>query len=337
MRTREKILAGLLLVGAGLTCGAAGKLKILIVDGQNNHDWKGGTAAMKTILERSDRFTVTVTTTPGPAPAAPRAPKGSPTAEQKAAQEAALAKWKEQKAEHQKAQAAAWDNWRPRFADFDVVLMNYTGDRWPEAVRADFNKYVREGGGLVIVHAADNAFPDWPEYNEMIAVGGWGGRNEKSGPMVRWRGGQVVLDTSPGPGGTHGPQHEFVVETREPEHPIMKGLPMKWRHVADELYSKLRGPAKNLTVLATAYADPAQKGTGEHEPILMTISYGKGRVFHTVLGHSAKQMEGLGFQITLLRGAEWAATGKVTLPPPTADELPADRAAVRPLAGGFAK
>ena len=50
----------------------------------------------------------------------------------------------------------------------------------------------------------------------------------------------------------------------------------RFMHVADELYSQLRGPAKNVTVLATAYADPAKRGTGRHEPSLLTIDYGEG-------------------------------------------------------------
>ena len=106
---------------------------------------------------------------------------------------------------------------------------------------------------------------------------------------------------------------------------------MNWKHAADELYAKMRGPAKNLTVLATAFSAPDQNGTGKNEPILMVINYGKGRVFHTVLGHGADSMAGLGFQVTLARGAEWAATGKVTLPAPKADELTADTAAKRPM------
>lgn len=276
---------------------AAAPLKALIIDGQNNHDWRGCTPVLKWILQDTGRFTVDVSTTP---------PGGAKAAD-------------------------TWAKWRPQFSDYDVLVMNYTGDSWPVATRADFEEYVRKGGGLVIVHAADNAFPQWPEFNEMIGVGGWGGRNEKSGPMIRWRDGKVVFDTSPGPGGTHGAQHEFVVETRAPEHPIMKGLPEKWRHASDELYAKLRGPAKNLTVLATAYAAPEKGGTGEHEPILMVIQYGQGRVFHTVLGHGPQQMYGLGFQVTFARGTEWAATGKVTLPPPPAGELTAEKAAMRPM------
>ena len=163
----------------------------------------------------------------------------------------------------------------------------------------------------------------------MIAVGGWGGRNEKSGPMVRYRDGKIVLDNSPGRGGSHGPQHEFVVETRDRLHPIMAGLPQKWMHVKDELYSTLRGPAKNLTLLATAYADPAQKGTGENEPMLFTVRYGKGRVFHTVLGHAPEQMRCVGFIVTYLRGTEWAATGRVTQVEVPDDFPTADKASIR--------
>lgn len=306
-----------------LNTPGAEKLKALIVDGQNNHDWKACTPVLKWILEDCGRFTVDVSTTPASS-SAPKAPKGALTAEQKAEQQQAVAKWKAAKEE-------AWKNYSPKFKDYDVVVCNYNGDAWPAAVKADFVDYVKDGGGLVIVHAADNSFPEWPEFNEMIAVGGWGGRNEKSGPMVRWRDGKVVLDNSPGAGGTHGAQHEFLIETREPEHPIVKGLPLKWRHAPDELYSKLRGPAKNLTVLATSKAEPGKGGTEENEPILMTISYGKGRVFHTTLGHGPQAMFGVGFQVTTQRGTEWAATGKVTLPNPDPAQLPEGKAVMRAM------
>jgi type 1 glutamine amidotransferase len=111
----------------------------------------------------------------------------------------------------------------------------------------------------------------------------------------------------------------------------MKGLPLKWMHASDELYSKLRGPAKDVIVLATAFAGPDMGGTSENEPMLMVINYGKGRVFHTTLGHSPQAMNGLGFQITLDRGTEWAATGEVTFPAPKPEDLPADKAAMHPM------
>src|SRR5205807_3837368 len=99
-----------------------------------------------------------------------------------------------------------------------------------------------------------NSFPRWLEYNRMIGVGGWGGRNDKFGPMLRWRDGKVEKDTKGG-GGTHGKYFSFVVETRNPDHPITQGLPERWLHTPDELYSTLCGPAEHVTVLATAQSD----------------------------------------------------------------------------------
>jgi len=274
---------------------APAKLKALILDGQNNHNWRETSPIMKRILENSGRFTVEIST-------APDARKG--TEEQ-------------------------WAAWRPTFSDYDVIVSNYNGKDWPEPVREAFVAYVKGGGGVVIVHAADNSFGQWDEYNRIIGVGGWGGRNEKSGPMLRLRDGKWVHDTTPGRGGGHGPQHEFLVTTQAPEHPIMKGLPAEWRHAKDELYERLRGPAESITVLASAYADPEKRGSGEHEPQLMAITYGEGRCFHTALGHAGYSMYGLGFQVTFCRGAEWAATGKVTLPAPAEGALTRDEPAKR--------
>ena len=309
---------------------AAEKIKVLLIDGQNNHNWKTTTPVIKWILEDSGRFTVDVSTTPPSAPRAPQAPKGKATPEQKAAHEAAMQKWKLEKEEVEKASAAEWVKWRPKFRDYAVVVSNYNGEEWPEEVRNDFVQYIRNGGGLVSVHAADNSFPQWLEYNQMIGVGGWGGRNEKNGPMIRYRDGKFVHDETPGAGGAHGKQHEFLIEARDADHPILKGLPAKWMAATDELYSKLRGPAENMTVLATAYSAPDTNGTGENEPILMVINFGKGRIFHTTLGHAVQAMEGLGFQVTLQRGTEWAATGNVTLPPPPEGALKADKASLNP-------
>ena len=100
--------------------------------------------------------------------------------------------------------------------------------------------------------------------------------------------------------------------TRAPAHPIMAGLPAKWMHTKDELYDRLRGPAENVTVLASAFSDSAKGGSGEDEPLLFAIDYGKGRVFHTALGHGLEAIKDVGFATTFVRGTEWAATGKVT-------------------------
>ena len=306
--TSSRLVVGVLaLVAGSLSATSAEKLKVLLVDGQNNHNWKATTPVLQEILTKSGRFDVTVTTSPGSAPR--KAP---------AAEKAALAK----------ANAAKWEAWRPKFSDYDVVVSNYNGQMWPEEVQKAFDAYVSGGGGFVAVHAADNSFPQWEAYNKMIGVGGWGGRNEKSGPYLRWRDGKIVKDMTPGRGGSHGSRHEFVVETRAPSHPIVAGLPLKWMHKQDELYDRLRGPAENVTVLATAWADPKTRGSGEHEPMLMVIDYGKGKVFHTTLGHDTTAMSGRGFAETLNRGTEWVATGKVTFGKVGADQLPADKPAV---------
>lgn len=321
MKIHRLLAAGMLFLSTLSQLQAGDKLKALIIDGQNTHSWKTTTPVLKWILEESGRFTVDISTTPPSPPTAPLAPRADASPEQKAAQETALAKWKEQTAAAEAANAELWKQWHPVFKNYDVLVLNYNGQDWPEAVRSEFVTYIRNGGGLVSYHAADNSFPDWPEFNEMIALGGWRGRDEKSGPMVRYRDGKVVLDNSPGAGGTHPRPSEFLVEIREAEHPVTKGLPASWLHSTDELYSKLRGPAKNLTILATAHSSL----TGEDEPVLMVITFGKGRVFHTTLGHNPASMVDIGFQATLQRGAEWAATSQVTLPAPKPEEMPSDK------------
>ena len=67
-----------------------------------------------------------------------------------------------------------------------------------------------------------------------------------------------------------------------------------------------------MTVLAAAYSAPDNRGTGYDEPVLMVLSYGKGRIFRTTLGHDIPALSCVAFITTLQRGTEWAATGKVT-------------------------
>jgi len=103
----------------------------------------------------------------------------------------------------------------------------------------------------------------------------------------------------------------FVLTVRDTTHPIVRGLPAQWMHQGDELYARLRGPG-GMTVLATAFSDPANAGSGRDEPILMVLTHGKGRIFHTTLGHDVNGMSSVDFVTTLQRGAEWAATGAIT-------------------------
>ena len=269
---------------------AAAPLKCLIIDGQNNHKWQETTPILKKQLEEGALFACDVVTSP---PA-----KGD------------------------------FSGFNPDFAKYPVVVSNYNGEPWPQAVMDNFEKYVRNGGGFVSYHAADNAFPEWKAFNQMIALGGWGGRDEKSGPMARFRDGRLVVEAKPGKGGHHGQRHEYQIATRDAQHPIMKGMPLLWMHAKDELYDSMRGPAENMHVLGTALSKTEFGGTGENEPLLFTVKYGNGRVFHTMLGHDVEAMNCTGFMVTLRRGTEWAATGKVKQKLPR--DLPsAERVATR--------
>ena len=206
---------------------------------------------------------------------------------------------------------------QPDFAAYKLVILDYNGDRWPSETDQTFQKFVDNGGGVVVYHAADNAFREWLEFNKIIGFGGWESRNEKDGPYMYMKDGKLFYDNTPGPGGSHGSQHEFTNICDNAKHPVTKGLPAKWRHAKDELYDRMRGPGKVKDVLYWAYSDKATGGSGRDELTMFTVDYGKARIFHTTLGHAGSSLEDntamqcTGFQVTLLRGAEWAATGKV--------------------------
>lgn len=296
------------------------KLKALILDGQNNHYvWPKTTMMMKDYLEETQLFEVDIhrmdsvwlgikynETRPEP-------------------YTSYIEKYPLDSTKYGVSdQPIKTSDFTLDFTQYDVVISNLGAESplWPEATRANFENYIANGGGLVIVHAANNAWGEWNEFNKMIALGAWGGRDEQSGPYVYYNeAGELVHDDTEGVCGSHGPEYEFPLTTRAPEHPIMKGLPATWMHTQDELYERMRGPFENATILATAFADvernappwnPKVKGLGQNVPMLMAIDYGKGRIFHTTLGHFDYSMECVGFITTFQRGSEWAATGKVT-------------------------
>jgi type 1 glutamine amidotransferase len=229
-----------------------------------------------------------------------------------------------------------FSNFKPEFSKYGVIVSNLDSPDWPAELKAQFENYVRTGGGVVIVHAADNAFPDWPAYNQMIGIGGWRGRTETAGPRWYYQNDKLVSDPSPGSAGMHGQRLSFQVTTRDPKHPIMKGFPPIWMHANDELYGKLRGPGQNMDVLATAHSLVTNNGTGNDEPMLMALKYGKGRIFQTAMGHDVTALSCVGFIATYQRGTEWAATGRVTqevpsdFPGPDKVSIRADIAAVAP-------
>ena len=198
---------------------------------------------------------------------------------------------------------------------YDVIVLDYNGPRWGQTAENAVGSFVRTGKGLVVVHGASYAFgemelladhhkrtglkePPWPEYAEMIGAS-WTMGPPKSG---------------------HAPRHVFRVKLVDRAHPITNGMKESFA-TSDELYHNLE-MKPGIHVLATAFDDPKIGGTGKAEPVLWTLRYGKGRVFHTTLGHDVAAMRSPGFVTTFARGAEWAATGKVTLPAEIEPEPP---------------
>ena len=259
-------------------------IKTLIITGQNNHNWEVSHVVMKQTLENSGLFMVDIAISP--------------------------------------EKGADMSPFIIDFTPYQLVIVDYNGDSWPKETMQGFVDYAQRGGGIVIYHAANNSFPDWDEFNRICALGGWEGRDEKSGPYVYWQNDALIKDNTPGRGGSHGKQHEYVMNSRNTTHPIMQGLPSEWLHAQDELYDRMRGPGNIKDILYTAYSEKETGGSGREEPLVFTVDYEKSRIFHTMLGHAGETTENnpamqcAGFQILLLRGAEWAATGKVTQPIP---------------------
>lgn len=274
-------LCGAILL-AGVPARAATPIRVLLLDGDSAsaHPWQPITLVLKKELDQAVIFQTDILT----------APKAD----------------------------GDFSAFKPDFAAYQVIVLNYDAQDWPESVRTPFEAFVRNGGGLVTVHATETAFPDWKAFNEMIGVSGFRGRTEKAGPLWFFKDGKLVSDAAPGRAGAHGQRVPYRVTVQDSSHPITKGLPKTWMHQGDELYNSLRGPGVNMTVLATAWSDPENRGTGRDEPQLIVVNYGKGRVFNTVAGHDAASLSSVDYITTLQRGTEWAATGKVT------QKIPAD-------------
>ncbi len=189
-------------------------------------------------------------------------------------------------------------------AKYDVLVLNYRNTPagakanpesvWTAENKKAFTDAIKGGKGLYVHHFSSSAFtgnsPFDKEYEKIIA-GGW--RKQ----------------------GYHGKMHEFTLTVRK-EHPITEGL-KEFKHGRDELYqNSVMLPGSE--VLVTAYSDKSidPKNTGKHEPVVWVASYGKGRVVNNVLGHDTTAMKGKGYQLLLIRGVEWAGTGKTSYPVP---------------------
>lgn len=286
------LLAGTL-SGFGKT--PPGKIRVLIVDGFSNHDWQQTTLLLRGILEAAGKFTVQVSTAP------------------------------------QETGSAAWQAWRPHFAEYDVVIQtcNENGDNgllhglkqkpeWPDAVKRDFTEYVRKGGGVYIFHAAENAFVGWKEYEEMVGLS-W--RAADYGTAIRISDNGEIVRIPPGEGrGTgHGLRGDVLV-TRLGDDAIHAGMPKAWMSPDMEVYYYARGPAERMKVLA--YACDSDPKLGLLWPVEWTTTYGKGRVYISTYGHvwpgdvKHPGLQDAAVQTIIPRALEWLARRPVTFPVP---------------------
>jgi len=278
--TTAFLLAGL--IGAANLHAASRPIRVLAIAGYSNHDWRHTTECLLALLIESERCEVTVST-------APR--NGSPD----------------------------YTSWRPRFSDFDVVVQICnslgSGNAWPAPVRQDFEDYVRAGGGVFVLHGANNSFPEWPAYNAMIGMG-W--RRPDQGDALEIVDGKVVrIPAGQGNKTNHGPRRELVVQ-RLVNHPITRGYPQRWKTTDVELYRFARGPAKQVTVLSYG----KDKDSGRQWPMEWVVVYGNGRIYNGTFGHVWKDLrtppavQCVGWQTTLIRAIRWLAGREVDYPIP---------------------
>ncbi|MDC7675934.1 ThuA domain-containing protein [Asticcacaulis machinosus] len=295
---REWLLGGAALFASGVPAYASGRrIRVLLLDGFNNHDWQQTTRIVQTILAPTGLFEVTVSTAP-PSPTTP-----------------------------------GWADWRPRFQDFDVVIQtcnDYKSDAgWPDVVKADFEAYVRKGGGVYVLHAANNGFPDWPEYNDMIGLG-WRPKNYGIAVHIDGNGKIARIPAGQGDKSSHGPRANALVH-RLNDHPVHQGLPRQWMTADLEHYSYVRGPAKNLTILTYAYEAKTQMNW----PLEWVVRYGQGRVYVANYGHvwtgdvQPLTLRSADVQTILPRALQWLARRPVTFPVPS-DFPTATKTSVRP-------
>ena len=276
----------------------AAVIRVLLLSGQNNHHWQRTTGLLNEILQEASHIHTTQLFSP---------PSGAP--------------------------ADAWNDWDPQFSQYDVILNNYYGDMWPEPVRASFLEYVCEGGTVLNVHAANNAFNGWKEYEQMVGLL-WRDKDFGRALYLDESGQRQFLAAGEGPNASHGRLHDWVITTRDHQNPVFRGLPESWLHANDELYHSQRGPAQNINLLASAWSSKESGGTGRHEPQIWWIPYGRGKCLTFLPGHiwpgqrDDSAFRCAGFRTVLLRSIEWLATGDVVTPVP--NDFPApDKTSVR--------
>lgn len=264
-------------------------MRVLIVDGFSNHAWQQNTLLLRGMLAAAGEFSTDVSTMPP-------------------------------------MELDEWAAWRPRFDNYDAVIQTCndiglppgTKPAWPEAVKEDFVRYVRKGGGVYIYHSGENAFKGWKEYEEIVGLC-WRSADYGTALEVTGSGEIVRIPAGTGRGTGHGARGDVLV-TRLGHDPIHAGMPRAWLSPDLEVYYYARGPAENVNVLA--YARDSEPGLGLLWPVEWTTTFGKGRVYVSTYGHVWKgdvepaSLRDAAVQTIIPRALEWLARRPVIYPVP---------------------
>ncbi|MEX2601989.1 MAG: ThuA domain-containing protein [Balneolaceae bacterium] len=205
-----------------------------------------------------------------------------------------------------------WRKWPGDYRDYDAIVIIYYWSQAPNAELEKLDRYVRDGGALVLVHSALAGFWEQDIFDQWAGIV-YRERDAEYGHNLAFdsSGNRIIRPPGEGGGAVHAPIGPFQIETHDPDHPIMKDLPEVWMQSRDELYYNMRGPDTNLHVLAVAEAPD-----GTFAPQAWVREHGQGRIFVLTPGHHEPGASSVGFNTLLARGIEWAATGEVTLPVP---------------------
>ena len=263
---------------------AQGKLRVLIIDGQGEHDWRATTRALKSHLEARGRFSVD-------SASAPRRP--------------GLAASEEVMVEYHHAMTA----FVPDLGRYDVMIDNYCGDPWSPHLRRTLEDRLRAGRiGLVVIHASTGRIAGWAEFDRMVGL--TSGDPSHSATIVKEETDEGPANLSSGHASCRVTKQPALVKIREADHPITRGMPAEWVHAPEEIHG-LHGLSTGIRLLAT-YGPFGGAASSGDEPAAWTVDYHRGRVFATSMGHDGDGRRCVGFATLVCRGAEWAATGRVS-------------------------
>jgi type 1 glutamine amidotransferase len=228
-----------------------GLVKVLILSGKNNHEWQKTTPLLAKIYKDSRLFKINITEIPD---------------------------------------TLTYNE----LIKYDVIVSNW--NTWPDndlrmtkEWEDDFLKYVKDGGGVVFIHAGASSFYSWDEYHRM-GIGRWGKETN------------------------HGKQQKGKIEGFDQSHPITKGF-MDF-YITDELWEKT-DIYPDARALASVSANNEKDGHLISEKAVFVNRIGEGRNFFTTLGHNERALLNSGLQTLLLRATQWASHRKVTIQPPT--------------------